>query len=158
MFYAYNKSGNKYFVFMLKIPQNLTALILTVLSLYSFGQECERLADGEYLFKYKTKELRGFNFLLVVQGDGYTVVTNNHVNDSGYLEWWPDSCMVKLRSSSPIKVSTDSLDSFQNTLERTYSSYGGDCVEIVKGNMFRMTYCGNLHITKGEGRIIKKRR
>jgi hypothetical protein len=40
-------------------------------------------------------------------------------------------------------------------LEKTYLSYGGSCYELNDKDKFRLTYCGNLHITMSEGRIVK---
>ena len=64
--------------------------------------------------------------------------------------------MFKLHSDNQVPVNMDSLDSVSKTLMKTSLSYGEGCYELTDRNKFRLTYCGNLHITMSEGRIIKK--
>lgn len=124
----------------------------------ALGQDCRKLEDGTYLFKHKTKGHSSADFLLTVKGDEYTMLRKSSQESStGQITWWPSNCLFKL-SSQQIEVpkNLDSLNSAQQILIKTELSYGGTCYELVSERKFRMTYCGNLHITKSEGKIVRK--
>ena len=133
----------------------IMTIMLTIQAMTSTGQECKRLDDGQYLFKHTTKGQKKANFLLMIKGDTYFVTKDGQNFPEGKIEWWPDNCMFKLTSSQPpVKKNTDSL----SVLEKTFQSYDGYCYEVYDSRKFTMTYCGNVHITLGEGRIVRKRR
>jgi len=136
----------------------ITTIILTIQTSTALGQECKKLGDGEYFFKHKTKEYRQADFGLIIKDDTYTIIHDGQEKSNGTIEWWTDNCMFKLNSDIQVEPNIDSLDSFSRTIYLTSKSYGGSCYEMTKGNKFRLTYCGNIHITKSEGRIIKKGR
>ena len=142
-------------------------ILLSILSLSALGQECKKLDDGQYSFKFKIpkKDI----FMLTIKGDSYFITKDGKVYPEGKIEWWDDKCMFKLVSDeaeveekpdvSTVLPKTDSISvlllnsaiAWQNTfLSRSY------CYELVRRRKFRLTYCDNIHITSGEGRIKKK--
>jgi len=127
-------------------------------TLTAFGQDCETLTDGQYLFKHKTKGHKKADFILAISGDRFTVIKDGQEGLQGEIQWWPDNCKFKIYSDDKAPNNFDSLNSVQKTLIRTSLSYGGGCYELVDRHKFRLTYCGNVHITMSEGRVIKKGR
>ncbi|CAN5211744.1 hypothetical protein BH09BAC3_BH09BAC3_25750 [soil metagenome] len=136
----------------------ITTTILTIGTLTAFGQDCEKLADGQYLFKHKTKGHKKADFTLSISGDQFIIIKDGQEGLKGEIKWWPDNCMFKIYSDDKAPDNLDSLNSVQKTLIRTSMSYGGSCYELVGRRKFRLTYCGNVHITMSEGRVIKKGR
>lgn len=131
----------------------IAAMVLTFQSLTTFGQECKKLDDGQYYFKYKTKGYEKADFMLTIKGGRYFITKSGQEYPKGIIEWWADNCMFKLASDrNQVIEKTDSLNIFQ----KTFLSYGGYCYELTGKWKFRLTYCGNLPITSGEGRIVKK--
>jgi len=109
--------------------------------------------------------------MLTIEGDSYFITKDNQTYGRKEIEWWSDNCMFKLNSDeNQIKVKADSTSRLQKgdsinvlrnmdgvaALQNTFSSYGGHCYELTNRRKFRLTYCGNLHITIAEGRIIRK--
>ena len=155
-----------------------TLLILVVLVIQgsaTLAQDCSRLADGRYYFRFKAKNHKESDFMLTVMGETYFITRQGKEYPRGRIEWWPDNCMFKLSSDNEgtkdeALTKEDSLSSsgkgdseikVQETdgiaiLRKTFMSWGDYCYEITNGRKFRLTYCGNLHITSGAGRIIKK--
>jgi hypothetical protein len=131
----------------------IATIILTIQTFTTFGQECKRLDDGQYFFKYKTKGYEKADFILTISGDTYSITKDGQEYPKGRIEWWSDNCMFKLNAHE--KQKTEKADS-SNAIQKTFLSYGGYCYEIIDRRKFRLTYCGNLHITSGEGRVIKK--
>jgi hypothetical protein len=136
----------------------ITTILLTVQTISMFGQECEKLSEGHYLFKHKTKGHKKVDFTLVISGDRFTVIKDGKEGFQGEIKWWQDNCKFKIYSDDNAPENFDSLDSVQKTLIRTSVSYGGSCYELIGKHKFRLTYCGNTHITMSEGRIIKRGR
>ena len=136
----------------------ITTTILTIQTLTAFGQDCEKLGDGQYLFKHKTKGHKKSDFKLLITGDSYTLKKDGQEELKGEIQWSSDKCMFELHADNEVPVNIDSLDSVANLLVKTSLSYGGGCYEITDKKEFRLTYCGNLHITMSEGRIIKRGR
>ena|SRR5690606_15384691 len=136
----------------------ITTTILTLQTLTAIGQDCEKLGDGQYLFKHKTKGHKKSDFKLVISGDSYTVIRDGHEELKGEILWSPDNCMFELNGDNEVPANIDSLDSVAKLLVKTSQSYGGSCYEITDKKEFRLTYCRNLHITMSEGRIIQKGR
>jgi hypothetical protein len=121
-----------------------------------FGQECKKLADGQYYIKHKTKGHRKADFTLTITGDQFTIIKDGQEELKGKIQWWPGNCLFKIYSDDRIPENFSSLDSVQKTLIRTSLSYGGSCYELISRHKFRLTYCGNVHITMSEGCIYKK--
>lgn len=136
----------------------ITTTILTIGTLTAFGQDCEKLGDGQYLFKHKTKGHKNSNFRLVITGDRYVIKRDGQEELKGEIKWSSDNCMFDLHEDNEVPVNIDSLNSVAKQLMKTSLSYGGTCYEIADKKKFRLTYCGNLHITMSEGRIIKRGR
>lgn len=132
----------------------LSTAILTMQTLTALGQDCAKLSDGEYRFKHKTKGHKKADFKLIITGDRYTLINNGEEN-TGQIQWWPDNCMFQLQMDNEVPINIDSLNSVSKLLMKTSTSYGGTCYEITDKNKFRLTYCGNLHITMSEGSISK---
>ncbi|MGC3945535.1 MAG: hypothetical protein QM762_13630 [Chryseolinea sp.] len=140
--------------------------------LTAFGQECRKLEDGQYSFKHKTKAYKKADFTLTIAGDFYFITKDGHEYPNGRIEWWTDNCMFRLNADEGQRIEerigtrsepqdTDSikirpLPDPISVLEKTNLSCGEYCYEIVNRRTFRLTYCGNLHITSAEGRIGKK--
>jgi hypothetical protein len=135
------------------------------------GQECKSLDDGKYYFKHSTKGYRKTDFMLTITGDNYFITRDGEKYQKDRIKWWQDKCKFKLNSddvlalekndSSNLVQKTGSLNVLVNTdpgdvLRKTFLSYGGTCYELNGRRRFRLTYCGNIHITLAEGRIIKK--
>lgn len=136
----------------------ITTTILTIGTLTAFGQDCEKLGDGQYLFKHKTKGHRKSDFRLLITGDRYTLKRDEQEELKGEIQWSSDNCMFELHVDNEVPVNIDSLNSVAKLLMKTSLSYGGTCYEITDKKKFRLTYCGNLHITMSEGRITKRGR
>ncbi|QOI98533.1 MAG: hypothetical protein HRU69_14015 [Flammeovirgaceae bacterium] len=136
----------------------ITTTILTIGTLTAFGQDCEKLGDGQYLFKHKTKGHKKSDFRLLITGDRYNIKREGQEELKGDIKWSSDNCMFQLHGDNEVPINIDSLDSVSKLLMKTSSSYGGACYEITDKEKFRLTYCGNLHITMSEGRISKRRR
>ena len=49
----------------------ITTTIFTIGTLTAFGQDCEKLTDGQYLFKHKTKGHKKADFILTISGDQF---------------------------------------------------------------------------------------
>jgi hypothetical protein len=131
----------------------ITTIILTFQTFTALGQECKKFGDGEYFFKHKTKEHRQADFRLIIKGDTFTIIHDGQEKSNGTIEWWPDNCLFQLKGDQNLK--TENADSLNN-VQKALLSLGDSCYELDKKQNFRLTYCGNLHITKSEGRIIKK--
>ena len=133
------------------------AILLIISALPVLGQDCKKLADGQYHFKHKTKVDRPADFTLTIKGNRYTFIKDGQKELVGEIQWWSD-CTFKLNADNQVPVNTDSLNSFQKRLVMTEISWGGRCYELTGKHRFRLTYCGNLHITMSEGRVIKRGR
>lgn len=140
-----------------QIKHIVATTLLAIGSLIACGQDCTRLADGQYLFKHKAKEHKKADFILVISGSQFTVIKEGREEQKGEIKWWPDNCMFKIDSDDKVPDNPESLNAVENILVQTVISFGGSCYELIGKRKFRLTYCGNVHITKGEGRIIKKR-
>ncbi len=141
-------------------------LIMIVSKVLAFGQECKKLDDGQYRFKFKSPKKDVL--MLTINGNSYFITKDNKGYSKGKIEWWGDNCMFKLVADEaeekepeilPASPATDyikvllpnSATVWRNTfLSRSY------CYELIGGRKFRLTYCDNIHITSGEGRIKKK--
>ncbi len=134
----------------------VTISLLAFQAIPSFSQDCQRLSDGKYEFKHIAKELRISDFTLIISGERYTVITKSRAKSKGKIEWWPDNCMFKLVEDNQVPITENQLNSNDTILAKTLLSFGGSCYEITGRKKFRLTYCGNLHITKSEGRITKR--
>ncbi len=131
----------------------ITTIVLTIQTSIILGQEYKKLGDGEYLLKHKTKEYRQSDFRLLIQGESFKIIKGGQENGKGRIEWWPDNCMFKLNSGQTQR--TEKIDSLNN-VQMALLSLGDSCYELTGRQKFQLTYCGNLHITKSEGRITKK--
>ncbi len=140
-----------------RIRRIIATALLAIGSLVACGQDCERLTDGQYLFKYKAKDHKKADFILVITGSQFTIIKDGREEQRGEIKWWSDNCMFKIYSDDKALNNLDSLNTAEKILVRTSISYGGSCYELIGRRKFRLTYCGNLHITIGEGRIRKKR-
>ena len=136
----------------------ITTTILTIGTLTAFGQECEKLGDGQYLFKHKTKGHKTSDFRLLITADRYIIKRDGQEELKGEIKWSSDNCMFELHRDNEVPINIDSLDSVSKLLMKTSLSYGGGCYEITNKKKFRLTYCGNFHITMSEGRISKSGR
>jgi len=138
---------------MRKLRLILLTTVLTTQIIIASGQSCKKLADGQYNFKHTTKGHKKADFVLTITGGTYYIVKDGQRESGGKIEWWTDNCMFKLNGEHGQETkTTDSTDTFQ----KTFQSNGGTCYELTGENKFRLTYCGNLHITLSEGRIISR--
>lgn len=119
----------------------------------AFGQICTKLQDGKYNFKHTTHGHKKSDFVLRITGDSYAILKDGQTESKGKIEWWTDNCMFKLSAEHGQEIDTTGTSKIY---QKTFQSYGGTCYELIEKNKFRLTYCGNLHITLSEGRIVKK--
>jgi hypothetical protein len=128
------------------------AIILTIQTLTAWGQECKKLDDAQYFVKHKTKGQKKSSFRLTIANDMYFITRDGKEYPKGKIQWSPYGCMFKLDSDQPQMTKADSM----SVIGKMFISNGGYCYELNARRKFRLTYCGNLHITISEGRIIKK--
>jgi hypothetical protein len=134
----------------------VTTLCCTVFGVVTLhGQHCEKLENGSYRFKPRTKgyveyELRitGNDFVSHFIPRPKERKWVSETDTKGKIEWKSD-CIFIL---TPEKTSaTDSL----NFLKRIPKDWGELCVELNGFRKYRVTYTGNLEITTCKGRIVK---
>jgi hypothetical protein len=127
-----------------------TLLLVLVFTSFS-NKECKLMPDGKYIIKHTGNSPYPESRLKVKKGR-FEQSFNNGSSETGKLIWVYES-LFKLEPDSPPKEDTTELG-------KLLSKSFGDLVfglQEKKGDtlFFRMTYSGNLHITKTLGYLLK---
>lgn len=106
-----------------------------------------RLHDGIYLVKFESPVRQKYR--LLIQGDSYALFEGQHLKSSGKITWVSnDSFALGIDDTKP-----ESSDLFS----KMHNGWGNPCYEIgPNGRNFRLTWSGNLHVTAGEGKIVRE--
>jgi hypothetical protein len=144
---------------ILTYEMKLYALLLVLCTILiphtSIGQRnCIHLKDGNYEFKFANAD-DSIDFRLAINGDKFIRTAHDGQQIIGNIKWLHD-CLFVLDHMIP-KTLPDSA----SWLQKALAQQGTPCFEVQKERralVFRLTYTANLHITSGEGKIVRVRR
>jgi hypothetical protein len=127
------------------------ALLIVLAFIPVSEKECKLMPDGKYIMKHTGDSPYSESKLKIKKGR-FEQKLNNGSSETGKLIWVYE-CRFKLEPDTPPKEDTTELEKLLS------KSFGDSIFELQekKGDtlFFRMTYSGNLHITKTQGYLLK---